>query len=162
MSRWQWDDAYRADLALRIRRGRRSAPQRAESRQSGAESVTAAPLAFEPCVERDLREPRGSMKVDTCSPDVADPAPSAHQRRFGEQRRLDREGVVTRHVLRAVDPLQHEHVEDVRILGLLVHSSKLRRETARASNAYFESIDLRRFGFRIDSTDRARRSSRRR
>jgi hypothetical protein len=42
---------------------------------------------------------------------------------------------------------------------LLVHSSKLRRETARASNAYFESIDLRRFGFRIDPTDRPRERS---
>jgi hypothetical protein len=40
---------------------------------------------------------------------------------------------------------------------LLVHSSKLRRETARASNAYFESIELRRFGFRIDPTDRPRK-----
>src|ERR1700728_5452476 len=105
MSRWQWDDAYRADLALRIRRGRRSPPQRAESRQLGAESVTAAPLAFEPCVERYLRERRRSMKVDSCSPGAADPAPAAHQRRFGEQRRLDRQDVVARHVLRAVDPL---------------------------------------------------------
>jgi hypothetical protein len=42
---------------------------------------------------------------------------------------------------------------------LLVHSSKLRRETARASNAYFESIDLRRFGFRIDPTNRPRKRS---
>jgi hypothetical protein len=33
-----------------------------------------------------------------------------------------------------VDPLQHEHVQDVRMLDLLVHSWKLRRETARASN----------------------------
>ena len=65
-------------------------PQKAESRQSGAELVTAAPLAFEPCVERYLRERRGSMKVDLCSPGAADPAPAAHQRRFGEQRRLDR------------------------------------------------------------------------
>jgi hypothetical protein len=62
----------------------------AESRQSGAESVTAAPLAFEPCVERYLRERRGSIKVDSCSPGAADPAPAAHQRRFGEQRGLDR------------------------------------------------------------------------
>jgi hypothetical protein len=108
---------------------------------SGAKSVTAALLAFEPCVERYLRERRGSMKVDSCSPGAADPAPAAHQRRFGEQRRLDRQDVVARHVLRAVDPLEHEHVQDVRILGLLIHSSKLRRETARASNAYFESID---------------------
>jgi hypothetical protein len=30
----------------------------------------------------------------------------------------------------------------------------LRRETDRTSNAYFESINLRRFGFRIDPTDR--------
>jgi hypothetical protein len=30
----------------------------------------------------------------------------------------------------------------------------LRRETNRTSNAYFESINLRRFGFRIDPTDR--------
>jgi hypothetical protein len=67
--------------------------------------------------------------------------------------------VVARHVLRAVDRLQHEHVQNVRILGLLVHSSKLRRETAGASNAYFESIELRRFGFRIDPRDRARKRS---
>src|ERR1700733_2693400 len=51
--------------------------------------------------------------------------------------------LVTRHVLRAVDSLEHKHVEDIRILDLLVHGSKLRREIAGASNASFESIDLR-------------------
>ena len=142
-----------------MRRGRRSTPQRAESRQSGAESVTAAPLALRPCVERDLRERRGGMKVDSCSPCAADPASAANQRPLGEQRRFDRQDVVTRHVLRAVDSLEHKHVEDVRILGLLVHSSKLRRETARASNVYFELIDLRRFEIRIDPTDRPRKRS---
>jgi hypothetical protein len=76
-------------------------PQRAESRQSGAESITAALLAFEPRIERCLRERRGSMKVDSCSLGAADPAPAAHQRPFGEQRRLDRQDIVTRHVLRA-------------------------------------------------------------
>ena len=76
------------------------------------------------------------MKVDSCSPSARHPAPASHQRRsVGEQRRLDRRDVAARHVLRAVDPLQHQHVQDVRILGLLIHSSKLTRETARASNA---------------------------
>jgi hypothetical protein len=147
-----------ADSALRMRRGR-GAPQRPESGQSDAEPVTAAPLAFEPCIERCLRERRRSMKVDSCSLGAADPAPATHQRRFREQRRLDRQDIVARHVLCAVDPLQHEHVKDVRILSLLVHSWKLRRETGRVSNAYFESIELRRFGFRIDPTDRPRNGS---
>ena len=63
--------------------------QKANDAPSGAELVTTALLPFEPCVERDLRVRRGSMKVDSGSLGAADPAPAAHQRRFGEQRWFD-------------------------------------------------------------------------
>jgi hypothetical protein len=47
---------------------------------------------------------------------------------------------VAGHILRAVDPLEHEHVQGVRIVGFLDHGWKLTPETARASNAYSENL----------------------
>ena len=133
-------------------------PQKAESRQSGAESVTAAPLAFEPCVAALSARAAGKHEGQFVFARRCRSGPSGAPVIIRRTASLDRQDVVARHVLRAVDPLQHEHVQDVRILGLLVHSWKLRRETARASNAYFKSIELRQFGFR-KSTRRIHRES---
>ena len=57
----------------------RSTPfERPNDVSSGSELVTTTLLLFEPGVERNLGEWRGSIKVDSPLPYAADPAPLAH------------------------------------------------------------------------------------
>ena len=72
----------------------------------------------------------------------------------GGQRRLEGQDLVARHVLRAVEPLDHEHAQGVWIVGCMGHGAKLRREAPGRVQRTSESIERRRFGFRTDATEK--------
>ncbi len=102
--------------------------------RSGAELVSAAPLAIEPFLELDLRDRPGRVQVDPLTRQGPDPTPPTHQRQIIEERRFDREDVESGHVLGAVDPFEHENLKKGRVVGIWGHGPELRRKNRRASN----------------------------
>ena len=89
--------------------------------RSGAELVSAAPLAIEPFLELDLRDWPGRVQVDPLTRRAPDAAPPAHKRQILEERRFDRQDVKSRHVLGAVDPFEHENLKKGRVVRLRGH-----------------------------------------
>ena len=100
----------------------------------GPELVSAAPLAIEPFLELDLRDPSGRVQVDPFAPRAPDAAPAAHKRQILKERRLDRQDVKPGHALCAVDPFEHENLKKGRIVSIPRHGPQLRRKNTVASN----------------------------
>src|SRR5271157_6594719 len=121
------------------------------SSQSGLEHVAAAPLAAEPLLQFDLGDWRRRVQVDPRPPCAADAPPAAYQSEILEEGRLDRQDVIARHVSSAVDPLEHQNLEERRVVRFLGHRPKLRRGKSLASNECSESILSIRFGIVIDA-----------
>src|SRR5271165_5553066 len=119
-----------------------SLPPEARSSQSGTEHVAAAPLAAEPLLEFDLGDWRRRVQVDPRPPCAADAPPATYQSEILEEGRLDRQDVIARHVSSAVDPLEHQNLEERRVVRFLGHRPKLRRGKSLASNEYSESGGL--------------------
>src|SRR5208283_4781223 len=108
--------------------------------RSGPELVSAAPLAIEPFLELDLRDPLGRVQVDPFAPRAPYATPPAHKRQILEERWFDRQDVKSGHVLGAVDPLEHENLKKGRIVLVRGHGPKLIRKNSLASNERSESI----------------------
>src|SRR5208282_511108 len=102
--------------------------------RSGPEPVSSTPLAIEPFLKLDLRDPPGRVQVDPLTPRAPDATPAAHKRQILEERRFDRQDVKSSHVLSAVDPFEHENLEKGRIVRVRGHGPKLRRKNSLASN----------------------------
>ena len=109
-------------------------PPKAGRLRSGAELVSAAPLAIEPFLELDLRDQPGRVQVDPLTPQGPDATPPAHNRRILEERRFDRQDVKSGHVPGAVDPFEHENLKKGRVVCVRGHGPKLRRKNSVASN----------------------------
>jgi hypothetical protein len=102
--------------------------------RSGAELVSAAPLAVEPFLELDLRNRPGRVQVDPLTPGAPDAAPPAHERQILEERWFDRQDVKSGHVPGAVDPFEHEKLKKGRVVRVRGHGPELRRNNPLASN----------------------------
>ncbi len=102
--------------------------------RSGAELVSAAPLAIEPFLELDLRDRPGRVQVDPPTPQGPDATPPTHKRQIIEERRFDRQHVKSRHVLGAVDPFEHENLKKGYVVHVRVHEPELRRKSSFTSN----------------------------
>src|SRR5208337_4490148 len=121
------------------------------SSQSGPEHVAAAPLAAEALLQFHLGDWRRRVQVDPRPPCAADTPPAAYEGEILEEGRLDRQDVIARHVPGAVDPLEHQNLEERLVVRLLRHRPELRRGKSRASNERSESILSIRFGIGIDA-----------
>src|SRR5271166_3303540 len=102
--------------------------------RSGAELVSAAPIALEPFLELDLRDRPGRVAVDPLRPRARYAAPPAHKRQILEERWFDREDVESGHVPGAVDPFEHEYLKEGRVVDVRGHGPNLRRKSTLASN----------------------------
>ena len=99
--------------------------------RSGAELVSAAPLAIEPFLELDLRDRPGRVQVDPLTPqgpDVLNFLPM-HKRQIIEERRFDRQHAKSGHVPGAVDPFEHEELKKGRVVRVRGHGPNLRGVT---------------------------------
>jgi len=101
---------------------------------SGAELVSAAPLAIEPFLELDLRDRPGRVQVDPLTPQGPDATPPTHKRQIIEERRFDRHHVKSGHVPGVVDPFEHENLKKGRVVRVRGHGPNLRRKNSLASN----------------------------
>ena len=117
---------------------------------SGSELVSAAPLAIEPFLELDLRDPSRRVQVDPFAARAPDATPAAHKRQILKERRFDRQDVKSGHVLGAIDPFEHENLKKGRIVRVRGHGPQLRRKNPIMSNEWSESIASLRFRIRID------------
>src|SRR5271166_3087972 len=118
---------------------------------SGPEHVAAAPLTAEPLLQFDLGDWRRRVQVDPRLPSAADAPPAAYEGEILEESRLDRQDVIARHVSGAIDPVEHQNLEERRVVRFLGHRPELRRGKSLASNECSESILSIRFGIVIDA-----------
>ena len=100
----------------------------------GPELASAAPLAIEPFLELDLRDPSRRVQVDPFAPRAPDATPAAHKRQILKERRLDRQDVKPGHVPGAIDPFEHENLKKGRIVRVWGHRPQLRRKNPVVSN----------------------------
>jgi hypothetical protein len=101
---------------------------------SGSELISAATFAFEPFFELELRDWSRRMQVDPLPAGASDAAPATNKRQILEQGRFDRDHVEAGHVLRAIDPFEHENLKKGLIVRVYGHAPQVRRKTALASN----------------------------
>jgi hypothetical protein len=118
--------------------------------------ISSLRLPREPDIKGKACGPGICVKFNPTPSSRAEAAPFADEREFLEQRGLDAQHVISRHVLGIVDAFEHEKL-DMGIAGQVRHAESS-PAFGGASNAKIESIRSNRFRFRMSGSESLVRS----